>query len=119
MLKTLIAVLIAMWSWNAAAQDADSSQAVVDLNSPGALAALAQNNPAHYRKVVQILDEVRTQQPADVPQWLATKFDAREVFYTSILLISNPPKRNLSFVLDHARYRARVTLDRITIESFR
>jgi hypothetical protein len=87
--------------------------AVVDLNRPGMLEALAESNPLHHSKIVEILDQIRHHQMMDVPDWLHVSFDARDVKYTPVLLVSNPPKRDLSFVLGSTRYKARITLDRV------
>lgn len=92
-------------------------EAVVDLNQPGMMETLAERNPLHYQKIVRILDEIWTHQTNEVPEWLRVSFDARDVTYTPVLLVSNPPKRDLSFVLGNMRYKARVTLERVTLES--
>ena len=88
---------------------APPAEKVVNLNAPGAMQALERSNPAHHKKIVAILEGVTEQKIKDVPKWLQTAFDARSVQYTSVLLVSDPPKRDLSFVLDDTRYRARVT----------
>jgi len=98
-------------------QVSDAQSKRVDLNEPGALAALQQENPEHHRKVVAILEQVRTQRVEDVSRWMEATFDARDVYYAPLLLTSNPPKRDLSFVLDDTRYEARLTLTHITLES--
>ena len=40
-----------------------------------------------------------------------TAFDARDVSYLPIVLVTDPPKRRLSFALDHTRYEVVLTLD--------
>lgn len=82
----------------------------VDLDAPGALAALQQSNPAHYVKVRTILDDVLRRKDADVPRWLRTRFDARDVSYQPVVLTSYPPKRRLSFALDDTHYLVVITL---------
>ena len=112
-----IAYIALLFGPQAQAQDLVQVQPFVDLNRPGMMEALAERNPIHYHKVVAILAEIREHQVADVPKWMRASFDAREVSYTSVLLVSNPPKRDLSFVLGSTRYKARVTLDQVTLRS--
>ena len=81
-----------------------------NLNEPGALEALQRDNPAHYLIVRQILDNVLRQPQSQVPRWLSTTFNAKDVRYAPVLLASYPPKRDLSFTLDDTRYKARLTL---------
>jgi hypothetical protein len=81
---------------------------VVDLNAPGALEALARENPERHRKIVTVLEQVQRYRIRDVPQWLQTTLGAQQAQYTVFLRVSNPPKRDLSFVLEGTRYQARV-----------
>lgn len=98
-------------------QPAHAQSNIVDLNEPGVLAALGHSNPDHHRKIVTILEQVRTHDFDDVPRWMQANFDARDVRYVPLLLVSNPPKRDLSFVLGDTRYKARLTLGRVTLDS--
>jgi hypothetical protein len=82
----------------------------VNLDVPGALDALARDNPQHYTKVREIMAEVQKQPDSAVPQWMRTRFDARDVDYGPLLLVTDPPKRRLSFTIDEVRYRSTVTL---------
>jgi hypothetical protein len=82
----------------------------IDLDRPGALAALEQTNPAHHAKVRLILDGVTRRPDADVPRWLRVGFDARDVDYAPIVLTSHPAQRRLSFALDDTRYVAVIVL---------
>lgn len=67
--------------------------------------------PTHYDKVRKIIDGVVRQQPdADVPRWIQTTFQGRDVSCAPIVLTTHPAKRRLSFALDDARYEAVVTL---------
>ena len=118
-MRVLIAAIayIALFGSQAQAQDLVQVNAFIDLNRPGMMEALAERNPIHYHKVIAILAEIREHQVADVPKWMRASFDAREVSYTSVLLVSNPPKRDLSFVLGSTMYKVRVTLDPITLHS--
>ena len=112
-----IAYIAMLFGSQALAEDLAGVTAFVDLDRPGVMETLAERNPVHYHKVVAILTEIRTKPVAEVPQWLRASFDAREVTYSSVLLVSNPPKRDLSFVLGITRYKARVTLEWVTLES--
>jgi hypothetical protein len=93
------------------------SPETINLNEPGALEALQRDNPAHYLTVHQILDNLLKQPESQVPRWLQTTFNAKDVRYIRVLLTSYPPKRDLSFTLDDTRYKARLTLinDRVKI----
>jgi hypothetical protein len=82
----------------------------IDLDQPGALAALEQTNPAHHAKVKRILEGVNRRPGAEVPRWMRVAFDARAVEYPPIVLTSHPAKRRLSFALDDTRYVAIVVL---------
>src|SRR4030095_16685763 len=83
---------------------------IVDLNAPSALDALERDRPEHYRKVREIMAEVQKQPDSEVPQWMRTRFDARDVNYGPLLLVTDPPKRRLSFTIDEVRYQSTVTL---------
>jgi hypothetical protein len=82
----------------------------IDLGTPGALADLELSNPAHYAKVLKILEGVVRQRDADVPRWMRTQFAATDVAYLPVILTSHPPKRHLSFSLDATRYEILLTL---------
>ena len=86
---------------------------IIDLDRPGALAALEQANPAHYAKVTSILQGITRQPDANVPRWMRVGFDARDVDYAPIVLTSHPAKRRLSFALDDTRYVAVVVLTQV------
>jgi hypothetical protein len=87
---------------------------LVDLNEAGALEGLQRSNPAHYEKVRKILDGVLQQKDAQVPRWIRTNFDGRDVAYGPIVLTSHPPQRRLSFALDTTRYEATIVLTNVT-----
>ncbi len=84
----------------------------VDLNAPGALRQLRQDNPADYAKVTRILAEVQDRPTQDVPIWMATRFDAKQISYRDFLLTSYPPQKRLSFSLGDTHYFGTVTLTR-------
>ena len=83
---------------------------IVNLDVAGALDALARDKPEHYRKVREIMADVQQQPDSVVPQWMRTRFDARDVNYAPLLLVTDPPKRRLSFTIDEIRYHSTVTL---------
>ena len=61
-----------------------------------------------------ILADVLLRQDAEVPRWLQSSFNARDISYRPIVLTSHPPKRRLSFTLDDTRYIAVLTLTNVT-----
>jgi len=81
----------------------------VDLDTPGALARVQHDHPAHYRAIQAILREAPQVKPQLLPGWVRTAFDAR---MASALLVrtSYPPQARLEFVLDDTEYRTVVTL---------
>jgi hypothetical protein len=81
-----------------------ASTAVIDLNVPGAMDALAQDNPAHYAKIERILADVSRHPPETVPQWMKSEFGAEQVSDLSLLKTSDPAQRSLSFTLERTRY---------------
>ena len=42
----------------------------IDLDQPGALAALQQSNPVHHEKVLKIVEGIVRQPDATVPRWI-------------------------------------------------
>jgi hypothetical protein len=108
----VVAVLALLWTAIAATGDVTAGR-TINLNEPGALEALQYANPTHYEKVRQIMEGLLQQPDADVPRWIQTTFDAREVRYAPIVLTSDPPKKRLSFALDDTRYEAVVTLTNV------
>lgn len=84
----------------------------VDLNAPGAFERLKAKNVQHYEKVQAILEGLGQRNSRDVATWLQTSFKATDILYDDILLVTSPPQKDLMFVLDKVRYRARVTLER-------
>jgi len=82
----------------------------VNLNKPGVLEKLRDSHPAHYEKIGKILEGL-TQRPFDdVPRWITANFDARDAHFSPVLMTSYPPQREIVFVFDRTRYRARVKL---------
>ena len=83
---------------------------VVDLNRPGAMERVRASNPGHHDKIVRILDGLTQRPYDDVPRWINTTFQARDVRFSPIVMTTYPAQRDLTFVLDSMRYRGRVTL---------
>ena len=46
---------------------------------------------------------------SDVPRWMQATFQAKDVHYSEMLLVTHPPQRQLSFALDGTPYRAILT----------
>ena len=81
----------------------------VDLDTPGALARVQHDNPAHYRAMREILREAPHLRPQTLSGRVHTAFDAK---MASVMLIktSYAPRDRLEFMLDNTEYRAFVTL---------
>jgi hypothetical protein len=105
----LFAGLALLWSALLPSGPAVAGTAI-DLDQPGALAALKHANPAHYAKVQLILEGATRNPDSDVPRWARVAFDARDVSYVPIVLTSHPAKRRLSFALDDTGYVAVIVL---------
>lgn len=84
----------------------------VNLNVPGAMEVIRVTNPGHHKKVQAIVRGLDSHAHEEIPGWLRTTFNAKEVTYSRILLTTLPPQRDLFFILDNTSYRGRVTLDR-------
>jgi len=88
-----------------------AAPAMVDLDAPGVLDTLARSNPVHYEKVQRIVAGIKRKSDSEVNDWLRVSFDAKDVQYAALLMVSYPPKRRLSFTLDDKSYKTVVTLD--------
>ena len=84
----------------------------IDLDVPGKLEAIERDNPDHFAKIERILAEVPRQPPNQkaVAEWMRTRFQARNVQYSDLVMTSLPPKKRLRFSLDDASYVKVVTL---------
>ena len=82
----------------------------IDLDIPSNLKAIKREHPDHSAKIQQILVEVQQQPSNKVADWMRTRFDARDVLYTDLLMASLPPKKRLQFSLDRSAYVTTVTL---------
>ena len=83
---------------------------VVDLDAPGALARLRSEQPGRYEKVAAILRDAERLPEAQVEGWIRTRHDADAVQLGSMLLVSYPPKRRLSFSLEKVAYVATIVV---------
>ena len=81
-----------------------AATAVIDLNAPGAMGALARDNPAHYATIEKILADVSRLPPESVPRWMKSEFGAEQVSFPLLLKTSDPAQRSLSFTLETTRY---------------
>ena len=106
-MKAILAALLASAAFSANAGPEAARQ--VDLDTPGALERVQQDNPTHYRAISEILREAPYRRPQTLSGWIRTAFDAR---MASAMLIktSYPPRARLEFVLDNTEYRTFVTL---------
>lgn len=106
-MRILLAALLA--SATLAAHAGPAPRQHVDLDSPGALARVQRDNPAHAKAITRILREAPYRRPQGLAGWVRTAFDAK---MASAMLVktSYPPQARLEFVLDDTEYRAMVTL---------
>ena len=81
----------------------------IDLNVPGVMESLRATNPRHYEQIQEILKGLEKQK--DVPKWMQSTFEAKNVSYSTIFLTTEPPQRNLSFVLEETLYHSVVTVE--------
>lgn len=89
---------------------ASLADGVVDLTERGALEDLRASNPAHFERIVEIIEGLRQEPARAEGEWLQVTFGARDVDLSRLLLrTTNPPKQSLSFTLDDTRYRLFVT----------
>jgi hypothetical protein len=109
-MRKLLALILLLHLCLGQAPFAFGQSRIFELDAPGALDALARNHPRHDKKVLEIMAEVQKQPDSEVPQWMRTRFDARNVVYGPLLLVTDPPKRHLSFTIDEVRYHSIVTL---------
>jgi hypothetical protein len=106
-MKLILAALLASAAFSAHAGLGAVRQ--VDLDAPGALERVQQDNPAHYRAITDILREAPYRRPQTLSGWVRTAFDAR-MASVMLIKISYPPRARLEFMLDNTEYRAFVTL---------
>jgi hypothetical protein len=109
-MKTILAALLASAAFSAHAAPGIVRQ--VDLDTPGALARVQQDNPAHFRAISEILREAPYRKPQALSGWVRTAFDAKMASFM-LIKTSYPPRARLEFVLDDTEYRALVTLQNV------
>jgi hypothetical protein len=83
---------------------------VVDLDRPGALAALKETNRAHFIRLFGI-DRTRPQPFPEVWKWIHTQANACEVRLENFYKTSLPAQAMISFTLDDTRYIRTVYVD--------
>src|SRR5258707_9785374 len=96
----------------ASAYAATPARTVVDLDRPGAMDALEQANPEHFRRVSGVID-LASEMPCFTPQFAKlswAKFDAESAGCGVMLLTSYPAKRQLSFAIEETLYRSTVSI---------
>ena len=83
----------------------------VYLDGPASLAQLRTSNPIHYQRALKIIDAADELCRPKAGELEYAKFDAKNISCAwSLLMASNPPKRQLSFRLDDTQYIALVTV---------
>ena len=102
-----IAVCLATSGFALAAGDGTRS---INLDAPGALEALARDNPAHFQKVQVILDQAARLPMDEVVRTIRTRFDGRDVEMSPFIRTVYPARTSLSFVLDGTQYRKSILL---------
>jgi len=86
---------------------------VVNLDRPGVLDELAQSNPEHYSRIVEIRHAASFMpcRPESVARTLKAKYDADDGRCGSILHTSYPAKMELGFRLEQTFYTTRIEMD--------
>lgn len=107
MRNLLVAMLVcgASCAWS---QDAVVIEPPVRLYTPEDLANLRTTNPDHYARAARLISAANRLCQPEKPKLQNT--DGSDISCGVLLLTSNPPKRELSFVLDRTRYVALVTI---------
>ena len=84
----------------------------IDLDVAGNLEAVERDHPDRFAKIQRILAEVPRLSPGEqrFATWLLTEFQARDVRYTDLIMISLLPKKRLEFSLDEVSHVKVVTL---------
>jgi hypothetical protein len=100
-MRTLVTLLFA----SAVAQAAGFAEPI-DLSAPGALQSLQGRRPDHYAKAQAIIELVKAKPNQDLVPWIEARFDASDVDFRHLWLVTYPPKMKVSFTLDEARYTA-------------
>jgi hypothetical protein len=107
-MRNLVVAILACGASYAWAEDAVLIQPPVRLYTAEDLANLHATNPDHYARATRLISAANRLCHPGKPKLQNT--DGRDISCGLLLLTSNPPKRELSFVLDRTRYVALVTL---------
>jgi hypothetical protein len=90
---------------------AHAADRIVNLDSPGALAAIERESPEHYRKIVDILRVSATVSCETLPKILHVQYGVTDTQCNAFaILTSLPPKRDLFFTIGRTGYRTHVVL---------
>jgi hypothetical protein len=105
-----LAVLVCSASvcWADEPADTVAFQPPIHLDSAADLEQLRKTNPDHYARAVRLMNRAAQLCEPGAPQ--LQNIDGRDISCAMSLLTSNPPKRALSFTLDHTRYLTIVTI---------
>lgn len=108
-LPGLALLMLAATCFTAAAQTPEAPKRTVYLNAM-VLEELKTSNPAHYERALKVIDE--TSRPCEHGAWQSRPIQERVSFECSTFLLqtSNPPKRQVSFLVDDTLYIANVVL---------
>ena len=83
----------------------------VDFDKPGTLDRIAVENPAHYRRLVEVLDAASVIDCQEMPGKLYVKFNAAgSCTAPNMLLTSFPAKRRIAVTLDDTGYVGNVVI---------
>ncbi len=81
----------------------------VDLDRPGILGSIARDNPAHYAKIVKVLEATRVDPCETLARILKAEVDLENVHCATYgLLTSFPPKVHVAFRIDDVHYSSNV-----------
>jgi hypothetical protein len=90
--------------------DEPAPRHIVDLRDQHAFEQLERSNPAHFKKLEEIIAALREHPKRAEGDWLQVNFDARDVDLSRYLFkTSYPPKQLLRFTLEDTRYILDVT----------
>jgi hypothetical protein len=92
------------------AGDAGMVHSPVRLDTPDELAQLRASNPDHYARAERLIRAANALCPPAAPKLEHADADSRNASCGLLLWTSNPPKREISFILDGIRYAARVAI---------
>ncbi|HEY6825087.1 MAG TPA: hypothetical protein VI195_11640 [Steroidobacteraceae bacterium] len=107
-LTLAVIVCSASVCWAEEPADTVALQSPIHLDSAADLEQLRKTNPDHYARAVRLIK--RAGQLCDPGAPKVQNTDGRDISCATLLLTSNPPKRELSFTLDHTSYVTLVTI---------